>query len=418
MSDQTPLVRWLFMDMDGFFAAVEEHLRPELRGRVVGIVPVEARGTCVIASNAQAKRLGIKVGTPVREALARRPDIALVKARPAVYVRIHHDILRSVDRCAPVHKVYSIDEWAIRLGADDRRSERARALSLEIKRRLLEDFSPWLTCSIGLAGSRLLAKIGSDLDKPDGLVTLLDDDLPGRLAGLELDDLPGIAGGVLGRLHRAGVRTIGELWAISRHDARRIWGSVQGEAWWAGFHGIDEPEPRTRRRMITHAHMLAPEFRDDAGARGILLRLLCKAATRLRIYRCFAHRLHIAVRSYSGRGWEAESILPGVDDTLTFVRQFAALWAGRPWAQSEEQGAWRPFAKVAVTLSGLTPEASTPGALFAQERDLRRLSGAIDELHRRIGQHAVYMGSLHGFRHEMEDKIAFGRIPDPTRPHP
>lgn len=410
MTTPTQPLNWLFIDMDCFFASVERHLRPELRERPVGVVPVESDGTCVIAASMEAKRRGVKTGTGVREARRLCPGIALVKARPAVYVRLHHDILRSVDRCAPVHKVYSIDEWSIRLLGEERRAERAVELARAIKRQLLEDFSPWLTGSIGIAPTRLLAKTASDLDKPDGLVTLGVSDLPHRLEHLRLNDLPGIAEGILRRLNGAGVRTVRELWALSRAESRRIWGSVQGEAWWAGFHGLDEPEQATRRRTMSHANMLAPEFRNDAGAHGILARLVCKGASRLRHDGYVAHRLHVSVRSYGGRAWQAEAGLPGTQDTLTILREFERLWSRRAWANGP--AGWEPFSQVAMTLSGLAPVGSTPGHLFAEEERGRRLSEVMDRLHRRWGRDALYPGCLHGFRHEMEDKIAFGRVPD------
>src|SRR5882672_10099072 len=106
-------LNWMLIDMNAYFASVEQHLRPELRGRMVGVVPVESEGTCIIAASADAKRLGVRVGTRVREARQLCPEIVLVRARPALYVKIHQAVGRSIDRCAPVHKVYSIDEWAI-----------------------------------------------------------------------------------------------------------------------------------------------------------------------------------------------------------------------------------------------------------------------------------------------------------------
>src|SRR5262249_16948755 len=154
---------------------------------------------------------------------------------PKIYVEVHHAILRSVEKCAPIHKVYSIDEWAIRLWCEYRRPDRAMELGRRIKRQLLADFSPWLTGSVGVAPTRPLAKLASDLKKPDGLTALDVSDLPHCLEHLELTDLPGIAGGMLQRLHAGGVRTVRQLWDLSRQDSRRVWGSVQGEIWWSGF---------------------------------------------------------------------------------------------------------------------------------------------------------------------------------------
>lgn len=402
---------WIFIDMDSFFASVEQHLRPELRGRMVGVIPVQSEGTCVIAASADAKRRGVKAGTRAVDARQLCPGIVLVKARPAVYVKVHHALIRSVDRCAPVDKVYSIDEWSIRLLGEERRAQRAIELGRAIKREMLADFSPWLTCSIGVAATRLLAKLASDMHKPDGLVTLATDELPQRLEHLKLTDFPGIADGTLRKLHSAGVYTVRELWELSRHDSRRIWGSVQGESWWAGFHGHDEPEQTTHRHTIMHAHRLPPEFRNDTGARGILVRLLCRGAARLRCHQYVTHRLHVSVSDYESRGWDAQSPLGGTQDTLTILRHFGELWERRPWATGGRSPI-REFAQVSMTLSELAPLASTTELLFPQEQQLRRLSHAIDQLNRRWGANAVYPGSMHNFRHQMDDKIAFGRIPE------
>ena len=410
---ETIRFNWLFIDMNSFFASVEQHLRPELRGRMVGVVPVQSEGTCVIAASADAKRRGVKVGTRVREARQLCPEIVLVKARPSLYVKVHQAIGRSIDRCAPVHKVYSIDEWAIRLLGKEREPDPALDLGRRIKREILRDFSPWLTCSVGIAQTRLLAKIASDLKKPDGLAALHTSELPGRLEEQGLDDFPGIARAMLRRLHAAGVRTVRQLWDLTPRQSRRIWGSVQGESWWHGFHGHDIPEAAMRRRSINHANMLPPEHRDDAGAHAVFVRLLCNGAWRLRHHDHVAHRLHIYVRAYNSREWGAEASLEGTQDTLTIVRRFESLWRTRPWAPGKDRESdWRPFAQVAITLSGLTLREAAAPMLFEERRPLAPLSKAIDRINLRWGRNAVYLGSVQNCRHEMEDKIAFGRIPD------
>lgn len=411
--DEPHRFNWLFIDMDSFFASVEQHLRPELRGRILGITPVRSESSCVIAASAEAKRFGVRVGTRVPEARKLCPGIVFVKARPAVYVQVHRDIARSIDQCTPIERTYSIDEWAVRLRGEERRPEHAVALAERIKRKLRDDFSPWITCSIGVSSTRLLAKIASDLQKPGGLITLDLPDLPHRLEHLKLDDLTGISSGMLQRLHTAGISTIRQLWDLSRLDARRVWGSVQGEHWWAGFHGHDEPEQITHRHSFSHAHVLPPALRNDAGARGILIRLLCKGAIRLRHHKYIAHRLHVSVSSRDGALWHDQSPLPGTQDTLTITRQFDELWRARPWASRERSSSHRlSFLQVSMTLSELAPIATATGHLFPEQERLHRLSGVMDVLNQRWGNHTVYLGSLHDFRHTMEDKIAFGRIPD------
>ncbi|TVQ64149.1 MAG: type VI secretion protein ImpB, partial [Phycisphaerales bacterium] len=305
--------------MDSFFASAEQHLRPELRGQPVGVVPVATEHTSIIAASRDAKRVGVKVGTPVREARRLCPGIEIVKARPAVYVLLHEDILKAVDTCAPVHKVYSIDEWSIRLAPNERTREGALALGAKIQRVLRETFSPCLSGSVGVAPTRLLAKIASDLEKPSGLVALDATDLPQRLSHLELDDLPGIAAGMRPRLEAAGVRTIADLWRLTEQESRAAWGSVQGQHWWLGFHGHDVPEPATKRHSMGHGHVLPPEHRNDAGAHGILVRLITKGAWRLRHHNYCAHRLHVSITGRDGPGWHAQAPLESEQDTMPIL---------------------------------------------------------------------------------------------------
>ena len=121
-------LNWMLIDMNSYFASVEQHLRPELRGRKVAVIPVESENTCVIAASYDAKHFGVKTGTRVGDARRLCPGLVLVKARPNIYVALHHAILRSVDKCVPVHKVYSIDEWAIQLLGHEQKQEGAITL--------------------------------------------------------------------------------------------------------------------------------------------------------------------------------------------------------------------------------------------------------------------------------------------------
>lgn len=388
--------------MNSFFASVEQHERPELRGRPVGVIPVETDRTCVIAASYDAKRLGIGVGTSVREARALCPGIVLVKARPARYVEVHEALKVSVDRCAPIHKVYSIDEWSVRLMGGEQEVGRALALGRRIQAQLREDFSEWLSCSVGIAPTRLLAKIACDLRKPNGLTVLAAEDMPGRLEHLALEELCGIARGMAERLRAHGVCTVRELWDMDRAQAVRAWGSVVGGQWWAGFHGIDEPEPRTRRRSMGHANVLEPRFRNAAGVRQMLTRLLARLGVRLRSEGYVATRLHCQVR-YSGEsgGRGVERVLPGVQDTPALLEVLYGVldaWGPHPGVPLQ----------VGVTVSGLEPVSQL---LFVPDDPAQRLSEAMDSINARWGSTSVYFGSMHGCCHEMDDKIAFGRIP-------
>src|SRR5207253_3540539 len=125
-----------------------------------------------------------------------------VQARHKVYTDYHDRILQAVDTGLPVEKVLSIDEMACRLMGTERQVPIARKLALKVKRTLREQVGECLTCSIGIAPNVFLGKVGSDLQKPDGLVVITKDDLPGILLRLELQDIYGIGPRMEQRLHR------------------------------------------------------------------------------------------------------------------------------------------------------------------------------------------------------------------------
>ncbi len=399
-------MNWMMIDMNSYFASAEQYFRPELRGRPVGVIPVETDSTCIIAASYDAKRCGVKVGTGVRDALRLCPGIVLVQARPKLYVQMHHRLLQSVKQCAPICRVYSIDEWTIQLRGGDRDPAQARRLAQDIKRQLRDDFGPWLTCSIGIAPTRLLAKIASNLQKPDGLTLLSVADLPGRLEHLSLTDLTGISHGLLARLNQQGVHTIRDLWNADRDGAIRLWGSISGADWWAGFHGHDEPEIPTRRRSMSHGKVLEPELRNPAGALGTLTRLTCKLGYRLRESEYLARSLRISLQHGPGHGggYADEVALPAVQDTTTLLQQLRVLWERRPPNS-------QPIKKVDVCVAGLVRASQVSRPLFDDLEKLQRLSQAMDKINDRLGSLAVYFGSVHHYRQPLENKIAFGRIP-------
>jgi DNA polymerase IV len=213
MADNT--VQWLFLDLNAFFASCEQQEAPALRGKPVIVVQTLSDSAVAIAASYAAKAFGIKTGTVVREARRLCPDVIPVQANHRLYTDYHERILKAVDTCLPVDKVMSIDEMACRLMGTERQVDVARELALKVKRALREQVGECLTCSIGIAPNVFLGKVGSDLQKPDGLVIITHDDLPDILLGLELQEIYGIGEPMEQRLHRAGIFTVAELWQAS-----------------------------------------------------------------------------------------------------------------------------------------------------------------------------------------------------------
>lgn len=400
------MLRVLFLDMNAFFASVEQQDKPELRGRPVGVVPVAVESSCCIACSYEARAFGVKTGTRVSDARERCPGIVLVRARPDLYIETHHKIVAAVEAHLPVETVHSVDEMSCRLMRNERDPAAAVRIAMEMKRAVYEEVGEHLRCSVGLAPNVLLAKVACGMQKPDGLTVIDHGDLPGALHGMELQDFPGIAGRMGARLNAAGVRTVAELCARPRSDLHDIWGGIVGDRWWHWLRGDETWEPPTRRRCVGHEHVLPPELRNDRGAWGVVLHLACKAAMRMRKLRYWATRLHVFVRPMPSGGevppvWEGKTGLGAVQDTPGIVEVLRGLWAGRP--------AGRPMI-VGVSLTGLVPDCSATRPLYEGERRRVGLSRTIDTINERHGLNAVYFGSMHGMKVPL--RIPFGGVPE------
>ena len=418
------MLRWLFLDMNSFFASCEQHDDPRLRGRPVGVCPVLAGGGAVIAASYEAKARGVSMGCRAAEARQRCPDITLLQARPDRYVQLHHAVAASIEKHLPITKGYSIDEWAMSLLGPEREVRGAVALARRIKAQIAADFDGALPCSVGIAPTRLLAKTACELHKPDGLTVITMDQMPAIVGRkMDLGDIPGIGEGMEKRLRMADVATVAQLWELSKADCRRIWGSVNGEYFWCGLHGVDTEEVKTRRSSVGHAHILPPELRHPEAAYGIMTRLLCKAAVRLRYMGYVAHHLRVHVSFTSPLAWSDEIALPAVQDTPTILQHLARL---NPMQVMQHAGGFLtdhvpgtaspttdPPKKVSVELSGLTPLSETPGHLFPQADRPLNLSKALDAINMKHGGHTIHPGTMQSVaKYKMDDKIAFGRVPE------
>jgi len=393
--------------MNAYFASVEQQLRPSLRGKPIAVVPTRADSTCCIAVSYEARPYGIKTGTQVGEARRRCRRLQLVEARPAEYVRIHHEIIAAVERVLPVEKVASIDEMACRLSPQHRHPKQAVALAQEVKRAIAQNVGVCLRSSIGLATNPFLAKVASNLQKPDGLTVITQDDLPQKLYSMALDDFPGIAGGMLARLHRVGIHTVQQLCALSREQMQEAWQSVVGQHWWHLLRGEELPEVPTRRRTVGHSHVLPPESRTEAGSRAVMVRLICKGAMRLRRLDYWAQRLRVSL-SYLGDApkWKRTMPLGRCQDTPAMLKAFEDAWQSRP-------PGGKPF-KVSITLLDLIPGCSVSAPLFAEERRAVQVSHLLDTINARCGKDHLYFASMHEARQAAPTRIAFTHIPEPS----
>lgn len=406
------MLRALAIDFNSYFASVEQQDRPELRGQPLIVVPVLAETTGAIAVSIEAKQLGLERNVRVAEARRRIPGLHVVESRPEVYISYHRRLQAVVETCVPVAKVQSIDELECELTGSLRERTKAEALARKIKATIAAQVGPHVRSSIGIGPNWFIAKLASDLQKPDGLVTIDDDELPTALIarGVNLSDFTGIGESMEKRLRAAGIDTVAQLYASSSARLRSVWGGVEGARFYDLLRGKQVERAPTKHRSIGHGHVLPPELRSPEAALGVLHRLLQKAAMRLRDEGFYAGALQVNV-NYSDRVQWAEGCRFGeTQDTIQFTRALKQLWARRP----REHRHLAPQ-QIGIMLHHLLPAgAHTPDMFTAEQEESRtRLFAAVDKLNRTLGKNSVYMGGAHGSTNYAPMRIAFTRIPKP-----
>ena len=416
MADSLPL-RWLYLDLNSYFASVEQQMNPALRGRPVVVAPVMTDSTSAIAASYEAKAYGIRTGTKIWQAKAMCRDVVIVPGRHDDYVRFHHKVIDEVNRQVPVTNICSIDEVACRLMDNENSPAAVAALATAIKAGLNANVGECLTASIGVASNRLLAKMAADMKKPDGLTILSEDVRRARLERLPLSDIPGVGRAMEKRLAAAGLVTMAQLLAMSPAQARGAWGSVWGERLHQQLQGHELADVATQRRSIGHSHVLEPEKRPLPVARLVARRLVMKAGTRLRRADSRAGWLGLFVKGeVRGTKWKAGVKLGQVMDSISLAEAMEGLWA-----RMAAEFPHRRLLQVGVVLAELTPANAAQADLFdsnallCARTDAKRLalSQAMDRMNQRFGRDAVTLGHHDGgATRSRGPAIAFTRIPE------
>ena len=395
----------LYVDFDGFFAACEEQADPRLQDRPIGVIPfADAVHSCVIAANALAKRNGIRTGTSISEARRLCPGVALVAQQPDLYVRVQQRIVAAILDVLPIDAVCSIDELVASI--EDRDSP--VVIAQRVKQRVRDAVGDRITCSIGCAPNRWLAKIAADFDKPNGLTVLSPSELPGRLLDLDIEELPGVGRRMRARLKQAGLASIEELWQAEPGWLRSAWGSIVGARLWYALHGYAVEAPSTRRGSIGHGRVLPPGQRSIEAARPLARQLTVKAARRVRRCGLVARRLWLGIDCLNAPSWSSAGPLAQANDDLACLGALGALWVRLAAARG---GA--TLFRLAVSIDRLSPAKVRQLELFdTDDRSGAALSSAVDAINRRSCRTVVGYENCGASGGYTGAKIAYGRIPE------
>ncbi|WP_221796189.1 Y-family DNA polymerase [Aquisediminimonas sediminicola] len=402
-------IEHLYLDFDGFFASVEQQRDPRLRGRPVGVVPYEGGRTCIIACSKEAKAYGVKNVMMVDEARRICRDLVLVPQKPDLYRRAHNALLAEIASVIPIDTVKSIDELACTL--DESQRSDPSGLAMRIKRTIRYNIGATITCSIGFAANRHLAKIAGGTQKPDGLTIWHPHLMPGPLLKVPLEDIPGVGRRMAKRLAGHRVSTTGHLLELAPKQMRAIWRNVTGERLWYALHGYAIESPASGRAMFGHARVLPPDARSLDAAYQVARLLLTKAARRMRRADYYCSGLMLWLRFYDD-DWSTMQRLPQVNDDQAVLAALATMWEQMRAAVGPKVRVMR----VGVTLCDLTPATARQlDMLLNDDHDRQKweaVGAAIDGLNARFGRTVASLGPwLPPAGGNVGGKISFTRIP-------
>jgi DNA polymerase-4 len=396
------LLNWLYIDFNSYFASVEQHLNPRLRGRPIAVVPMLTDSTCVIAASYEAKKYGIKTGTIVRDAKRMCPGLVCIAGNHSEYAKYHKQVIEAVESCHPVTAVCSIDEIACRLGGRDQNPTNAILLANEIKQKIYTQVGTSFSCSIGLSTNRFLAKVATDMQKPNGLVTIAKSDLPHKLYPLKLRDIIGIGESMEVRLNQKSIRTVEQLCALSMHELRAIWGGIGGERFYNWLRGVDLELTCRENQSMSHQHVLPPMDRSMDGVYRVAQKLLNKTAIRLRKLDLWARHMGVKVRFLDRPSWLSDVKMLECQDTFTLQEVLDQMWVEIPYGTP---------VKVSVVLNDLIHNTERSFSFFENPKRIH-LSHTMDSINRRFGKNTVHLGSIHESLDSAPTRIAFSSIPD------
>ena len=377
----------LHVDMDAFYASVEQRDDPSLRGRPVIVGGTGGRGV-VAAASYEVRRFGVHSAMPVREALRRCPDAICVPPRIGHYAAVSEQIFAVFHEFTPLVQGLSLDEAFLDITASTRALGDAEHIAREIRR--LVRARTELTASVGAAPNKLVAKIASDFGKPDGLVIVRPDEVRSLLDPMPIRRLFGLGAKTAPKVEALGIRTLGELRQASPARLRPIFGRyterVQQRA-----AGIDNRPvvPDRDEKQISAEETFDTDIADHARLRAEIVRLADKACARLRARQLSAGCVTVKIRRGDFTTYTRQRRFePPTQETRVITSLATALLDA--WLASQPRSALR---LLGVGVSELAPATQLELFTAPQTARNRELDAAVDRIRERFGKVALTRAS-------------------------
>jgi len=385
----------LHIDMNAFYCSVHAAEQPELYGGKPTAVAgsVELRKGIVVTSSYEARARGVRTGMTVRQATGACPELILISPDFDLYRKYSRGFMRIAGDFTPLVEAVSIDECFLDVTGSSQFGT-AVEIAETIARRVKEELS--LPCSIGIAPNKLLAKMASDMRKPNAITILRKRDVPGLLWGKPCQSLYGVGSRTADKLLKLNIRTIGDLAKADEGlltDRFGVYGSWMKKA----ANGIDEApvEPlHEAPKSIGHTTTLPSDLTERDQYRRVLLNLADQTTRRLRHQKMVSSTIQITIRDTDMKTITRSTTLPVPTESASEVYDTACKLMDAHWKVGT------PVRLLGVTLQSLAPKEETPLQLdlftYEEEPKKERLMTAMDALRDKFGESAVLTAGMLG----------------------
>ena len=381
----------MHLDMDSYFASVEQQANPSLRGIPIGVTGRPHESSIIVAASREAKRCGVKSAMPNWEALKLCPSLKLVSGRAERYIATTKRFLSILKRYTPLLEVFSIDEVFMDVTQEAQCYGGPVGMAHSIKEEFRETLGEYITATIGIASNKAFAKLVAKRNKPDGIGLLSDEEIPSLLAEIPVGEVCGIGRRIEERLKRVGIHTLADLGRTSDRYLKQEFG-VYGLFLKEIGQGRDPTPviPYTTAapvKSVGHSKSLPPQLRSLDLALLVLRGLCDKVGRRMRKLGYVGRTVYFGFRLGSMGPHHGKQItLPfSTDDGETIYNACLAIQRKIPIHPES-------VSQVGVSVRNLTEKEGRSGYLLVEDRRRERLNETIDRIRDRFGERAIVTG--------------------------
>lgn len=389
----------IHLDINSCFATIEQQANPNLRGKPIAVVAYDSPNGCILASSIEAKKLGIKTGMSLSEGKKIYPRLISLTPDPPKYRDVHSKIKKIIDDYSLNVIPKSIDEFVFELANC---FKNPLEISKKIKQRIRSEVGEHITVSVGIAPNRYLAKIASNLQKPDGLKEINKSNFLEIFGNLKLTDLTGIKYANEKRLNSVAIKNVLDFYNSPVWKLRLAFGGIGGFYWYLRLHGFEIDNFKSERK--TFGNSFAPPKNIASQKEKILSKLCQKTGFRLRTAGFAANGVHLSLVFRNGSYWHK-----GVK-TKDMVLESSDLYNQAKKLLDECYRKERDLPKViAVSVFNLVDKNNLQLEFFRDVLKKDNFSKSTDLINKKWGDFTIYPARMNGMEEIIQDRIAFGK---------